>query len=643
MLADADMKGGGAAQLPQLYRQLSFVQSSVSQIREVINDGVKVEFRRRFWTAVLTSQAAVEFHTVQNMTIYQWAVVFHRWARARLDGDMKILLDYYQLKSVLGSRWEIVKLFDPVGFKAAENEGRSQVSQKRIRVNILEIMTAGVALSKLISQKHKLQFMYGLFDMDDSGVLDEMQFTTFLKSFYKSLSNVFRIDTSSDPPPNLEETRRIVKSIFGDIDADSSGAISIEELISWSLGQDSEKTPHSLMLKMLLWRFSSDRYGDSPDVFDDGIDKFRLSWNNPKLLVVQCRCPKHGDNLMNCTYLSRQETITAKTFFERITGQSKDFDDAQAFASRSNKEFEDMVAGTIRKMAGQHGEASVDFTFLLRILCPCAQPKHIKMFLNWCDQHDSYIKKYQCLQKMEAAEAAVKADEEKPCIPMDVKDALERQFNALNPGNGLLTVYDFVEKWGWPRENVMEMLERFDVNSDQYIDKHEFMKMMCPPEYSLDTGCVELRDMFAKWLHHEADAYRAAVKNKADEIKHKDKPNVSGLKWYTPAAFLPPVPDGVFYHWLDLFDSIDVDESGHVSIQELRGLLVDEVCYAIDAVMGKNSTKGFTKQKFLKAMCRAHGYREPDAMQKDLLGTDSPTNEEEEDEDSPPVAPDILS
>lgn len=619
LLAQANQTGGGGSQVPTLHKQLSFVQTSVHQIREVVPSASPhtLEFRKDFWTAALSNQPAFEVYGIQNLTIYQWSIVFYKWSKARLNGKMKILLDYHQLKAVLGSHltWDLVKLFDSKGYAQVNQQGRTNLTLKKIRVNILEVMVAGVALSKLISQRHKLQFLYSLFDMDDSGAITRMQFTSFLKTFYKSLSAIFAIDHKQIP--TLQDCNQITDSLFDQIDQDKSGSISSREMVEWTLSHKAESRPGSLLMKLLIFRFSSERCADSAekaDAFDDGIDSFQLSWHNPAPPLPESRCPVHGSNLISCQYLSRQEVVSAKTFFEQATGKrSGSFvsDDSTI----SSREWEDILSSTVASLENTHGQ-HFNITNLLRILCPCAQPKHIKMFLDWCDQWDRLVRNKDLLSKVNRAEDILTAERSKPKIPEETRFSLERQFDQLDPGDGLIRKYDFQIHWNWTREQIDEMFDSHDVTGDQFLDKYEFFRMMCPPEYALPTeggDQDEVHSLFSKWLRHESSIAEAHVGVKAKEVK-SSRGSRTNLKWRTPSAMLPPVPDDLFYHWMDVFESLDIDENGSLSVVELRGVLPDEVCWAICSVVDKKSDDSFSKEKFLKSMCRAHGYREPPSL-----------------------------
>merc|ERR1712093_11719 len=132
-----------------------------------------------------------------------WCIVFTKWATKRLEGKMKITLNVKQLKELLNTTQSttasLVKLFHPEEFNALQADGWNKLTMNKVRVNILEVMVAGVLLSKLISHTHKVQFVFGLFDHESSGMLTQDQFACFLKTMFRSLSIVFGIDTHEIP------------------------------------------------------------------------------------------------------------------------------------------------------------------------------------------------------------------------------------------------------------------------------------------------------------------------------------------------------------------------------------------------------------------------------------------------------------
>lgn len=613
LLTDNHQKGGGGHKVPSLHKKLSFAQSSVAQVHEMVPEGDIYEFRQLFWDDALGSQPCFEFRQIQNNDIHYWISVFYKWSTQRLEGKMQVMVDVQELKTLLSlmqsTALGLCKIFDPAGVEMLEERGMSVANQKKVRVNIIEVMTSGVILSKLISQHHKLIFLYGLFDFNGDGLLSEVQFATFLKVFYNSLSAVLSISKSDWPP--TEQVKERAATIFKEIDTNSNGSIELDELVNWTIGDNSNSNPNSVFYKLLLKRFSAERFGSSVDMYDEGITNFRLNWQKPRLPKCSNICPVHKTKTgPQCSILSREEVITAKSFYEELRGigkkaiyAEKTESSGQSLRIPGRSEFQKIVNSAMISLAEKNNDDTFDLTTLLRVLCPCAQARHIKMFLNWCEQHDKYVAMQQNFVLIEKSEESLREHSKKPAVPQEVLNSLEREFKRIGGRGGRLTAQDLSKAWGWTMDEVEEHLEKFDINGDNFIDQLEFMEMMCPPEYRLEMDDVVLGDLFAKWLKTEGDTYRTILhsKDKAADID----------EWLQPACLLPPAPEHLLHVWEEAFSSIDRDRSGTIEAKELRCVVSDDCSVLICQLLNKDTADSFTLEDFLAAMSDVHGYSAP--------------------------------
>merc|ERR1719326_64671 len=138
----------------------------------------------------------------------------------------------------------------------------------------------------------------------------------------------------------------------------------------------------------------------------------------------------------------------------------------------------------------------------------------------------------------------------KPPLPDSTLRALENQFIKLAGGDDCtLSPYDLQIAWGWSYEEVADLLAKYDINEDQYIDQLEYIQMMCPPEYKIDGEDAAVKRLLTKWLHGETSIRKRIVKHDSDCRDVRD--------WLQPDGFLPLVPAHLLSDWEDVFKSID--------------------------------------------------------------------------------------
>jgi hypothetical protein len=148
-----------------------------------------------FWNAILSGEARPEARPMHNRTLTYWVQLFNKWQQYERKEERKLpqcVLDGNELKPLLQlskmNYHGIIDMFDPKGSSRLDQEGNFSMSAlSRIRMPMQEFCAAGVMTSSLISSKHKLQFLIGLVDLEDTGYLDEATFANFIKVFTHGL------------------------------------------------------------------------------------------------------------------------------------------------------------------------------------------------------------------------------------------------------------------------------------------------------------------------------------------------------------------------------------------------------------------------------------------------------------------------
>merc|ERR1712032_452357 len=242
----------------------------------------------------------------------------------------------------------------------------------------------------------------------------------------------------------------------------------------------------------------------------------------------------------------------------------------------------------------------------LQVLCPCAQPKHLRMFDVWCIEYDASDVKHDKYRQLEEMVSNFRARQDKPVMPIDEVARLEREFDKLDhTGQGFITMNDIMKGWGWSSEKALAVIMAYDIVGDSFINKSAFFGMMCPPEYRPPHMDGFSFDSFGKLMESEVKDRRWSL-----ECVKKDNLEIDKILPAPPTAF-PEVPENLLEQWKELFDDLDRDEDDTVCVQELEssGLLSAAECSAVANIIDPICTSAFSREGFLMAMCKAHGYR----------------------------------
>eukprot|EP00927_Polykrikos_kofoidii_P012336 TRINITY_DN15318_c1_g1_i1.p1 TRINITY_DN15318_c1_g1~~TRINITY_DN15318_c1_g1_i1.p1 ORF type:complete len:835 (-),score=129.10 TRINITY_DN15318_c1_g1_i1:21-2525(-) len=182
-------------------KRLSFViDCTLEQVRFAIaSEDPNWNFNDVFWTALLTGQPCFGFKSLQNRTLTFWTACFNKWQRLGFPA----FVDGTHLRSVVFTSethlCSIVKLFDSEKAARLLVEGLSHRLMSKTQVPMLELITAGVMLTRLMSTKHKLKFLFGLVDVEDRGALDVNGLAAFLRAFTHGLGAVYGVPQALMP------------------------------------------------------------------------------------------------------------------------------------------------------------------------------------------------------------------------------------------------------------------------------------------------------------------------------------------------------------------------------------------------------------------------------------------------------------
>jgi len=348
-----------------------------------------------------------------------------------------------------------------------------------------------------------------------------------------------------------------------------------------------------------------------------------VSLSHQKRVELPCSktCPKHGNQREKCKLLNRAEVVLARGLIRKASSAG-----IENFGEKDIIEFleaeqvhvgqvpcKHMIHGLrklVQRLKPGEGVDEIGFVDFLRLICPCALPKHLHMFESWCHAYDECEKQEDELSALIQSEKVFDANELKPILPQDEFLRMQKEFNDLDyDGSGFIEVEELSKMWGVSLEVAFAAMDKFDYSQDRCIDMQEFLMMTCPPTYRLPNMCGVGREIFGQLLKSE-------IKNKRDRVKtqrsnfsvefEQDNKMIS-----PPSSLLPLVQQEDLKAWLCIFEQFDKDQNGTVELSELQasGVLAPEVCSTIMKLVDKTNAGMFFKETFICAMCRVHGVR----------------------------------
>lgn len=638
----------------QLKRKLSFIDCSLAQIKDgILTEDPEWKFNSSFWHTILTESPHEGFKVIQNRTLAFWITVFNKWQEIKYPKyfDGHVLTEVFNVPKF--KLLEIIKLFDQENYRRLQSEGPTATALARIQVNACEIMLTGVLLSRLITSKFKLRFAFGLVDLNDSQSLDEAQFSAFITTFINGMGAAYNICDDKSVMPSEGSIKTIASRLYARVSAiagsrlkelhaagDAStkaalveavrerkrrttamqsssaagGQTLVRQVVSYSTLEDwcfrVYKDPLALPYALAIERFCNHRFvGDDFWSNLERASEWYLSHKTPVIVPEDAGSAVGGERM-----LSRAEVIILR--------------DIHVFALSSHtfsltlKEIEEelkidlsvqmweRIMPAMAKIALERHRP--DLTSFFRYVCPWAQPMHIRMFESWIEQFDDLTRQKEIGAKYGDIAKTFMENQNKPVIPESELRAMDRDFDDLDKtSNGYLCVHDLSAAWNMDVCTLKEMFRKNDISDDGYIDKQDYLRLVCPEEYRLPEMSGEDRDLFGQLVLLASDRMNSGLLQKERLYEGTEDDDNDVVVGKTPASLLPEVPDEIWKHWNEVFARLDQNGDNTLDLKDLResGLLSDEVCSFLCRILDPQQTTGFTKRSFLDALLDAHKYK----------------------------------
>lgn len=614
---------------------------TISQIRAAIAVAdPSWHFNTVFWRTILAGQPSKSFKPLMNRTLAYWVEVFNKWQEKRRERKSCSRDGHFDLsgldvqKMLFLSKGNIVliaSLFDPDGHRRLKSEGTTASVLGKVKVPMLELIAAGILASQLISTRHKINFLFGLVDCDDSGCLNEEQLANFIKAFVRGVGMMF--DVPAEILPRHADSVRVAQRLFERIhrlvaikgtgkEADKAkdgvrDGISTETMQNWVYGTLSEDDPLALPYRLAIARFCPSRHKDMADEYDETLGDFLLSHSS------RVEIPDVPGTPTGVRIFTRAEVILARDLFEYAMELGMMHVGEHTFHKfiklRGSKIhpmkrdwYLDALTEVVEEMRIIDGNPiKPDFFDYLRKLSPKALPKHLRMYDVWCTEYDEITREEESMMSIDEAASQFVENAKKPFLPADELAMLQKQFRDLDfSKNGLIDVSELAMGWGWSDDYTIRTLKAFDIGCDSMLDEDEFLRMMCPPEYKLPCMGGFARDMFGKLLVEESKSRQSDLERRRSSFLGDANAVPLALP---PESVLPPPPDELMEQWCDIFDGLDQDDDDVVHVRDLEssGLLSTAVCYFIAGLIDPSNPDRFDRDAFLNAMCKSHGYARP--------------------------------
>eukprot|EP00929_Paragymnodinium_shiwhaense_P007873 TRINITY_DN111793_c0_g1_i1.p1 TRINITY_DN111793_c0_g1~~TRINITY_DN111793_c0_g1_i1.p1 ORF type:complete len:648 (-),score=144.46 TRINITY_DN111793_c0_g1_i1:141-2084(-) len=623
-----------SATFERLNKKLPFADISIQQIADVIAaEDPDYKFPVGFWLTVLTEKPNQKLHPLLNRPLPFWVSVFNRWQDLRRQRKARETVDEKTFRQILGLPGtyadNIIKLFTPPGTS---------------NIHMLIFLTTGVLFSRFIVRYVKIKFVLGLFDFNDAGALDKAQFTLFLGSFVRALGLAFVVTPLAAADLKQVAERRFERiGAIAEWKADQLEATAVTEqglafsiIYEWLCGDLSDRDALALPYKLAICRLCPEEVNGAAvadDFWGAKEDGFSLSHRRPVTIPdAMVKCPKHGEDLSRCQLLDKNHVIIARDALLEASKKdpfglsNRGLDQLlKELGRRASEDFKDNLVQALWTLGGQQQGGSKKggpemLEPLLRLLCPCAQPRHILKFEQWLETYDLFVEDTQEVTELEQSLAVYRQNTAKPVLPLDDFLALQREFDAIDKhGTGYVDAWDLQRRWFWTVEDANVAVEKGDISMhgqdvDGKIDKHEFLVLMCPPEYRLPSMTGIAREMFGKILDHQVNLKKSRVVTRSSTFKGGPDAFRSGDGSVVDISevVLPDLPQSLMVEWTHVFNRLDRDSDGMVTVLDLQAskMFAPPVAAAVARVINDDDdATTFDYDAFLEKAARAHGYK----------------------------------
>ncbi|CAJ1376398.1 unnamed protein product [Effrenium voratum] len=479
-------------QIPKLAHQITFANCSIDDVDELIlAEEPGTNWFKSFWHIVLVQQPLCR--ALSSRSLVNWVAIYNRWqATTDWKGSPPAFMNSYELQEWVAAPltrvMELVKLFDPPGY-AKFDMTKSAAEHLKMRVPVVPLMAACMLMSVTVSNRQKLRFLFGLFDLEDKDALTEEQFTDTLSSLFQGLGFSFSMRREV---PTQRQVTLAAKKVFARLlrlappSAAEAGRVPMAVLSNWFAGNTFD--PIAVPFALFLERFSVPDYAVDPDIYNDENKQFRLSHARPVESPLECITQ------LESGFLTRAEVVMTRDLFEYCRGTGcfslshSDAEmavgrriDVQVWCGRYARALEeaDAVRGT---------GVRFDFNTFLKKLCPKAGIAHLRMYHSWLKEFDSLQAEKSTLERSQQMLALLQQYSSLPAITERIKHELKSSFGSIDRAHqGKVTTADLQAAMEVATNTAQSMMQYFDINGDGSVDLEEYVAAMCPPTHRLPS------------------------------------------------------------------------------------------------------------------------------------------------------------
>lgn len=570
-----------------------------------------------FWNRVLVGTPPVECRGLSTRPIDYWVEIFNRWQAmgSWKSGSAPKFMDAYELQELLSVpmpktlAW--VKLFDPAAY-AQHTSTRSAMDLKRVKVPVHAFLASGIFLSTTISKRQKIRFLLGMFDENDSRMLNSAEFVEMISSFLHGIACAFAlVDTASlAPKPSLR--RKLGKCLFDRVvnsaccslpfweakKIKAKDAAPIWLIEEWFLSEGGD--PLAAPFAMLLERFSVREFEDDPEFFEDEDKSFKLSHTAPVELPLQTAAA------LDSGFLRRDEIgLVRKVFCE--CEKQRDFSLSYEDMGRAVGELIppdlwcDRLVRGLDEMERLRGVGQKpNLSLFLRKLCPSAKPRHIRLFQIWMKELDHIEELKEDLATSRRLQEYFESYVARPVLPARVRQELLEEYESLafNTLQASVTRDAFRKRF-------------YDGGSR--VTQEDYVAAMCPTEFRHKEGNPAIDQVVGQLLRLQVAKVEEALSRKEALFAKNGEAAATRRKFIKPS-----VPDHQWDLWNEAFDSFSSAESsreGHVSLSELVRrndicpAVCDFICKIIAGSRSEGPDPGFSKESFLQKILQLSPWR----------------------------------